>query len=101
MEQIPAQRRPHCPPVERLAILELRAARAYSLSQAARHFQVSTATIASWTDRLDEQGSCNLEAKIWTSDGVGGGTLFPPPSSIPPRLRGTHGDWWGVTRTTS
>jgi hypothetical protein len=30
MEQIPAQRRPHCPPVERLAILELRAARAYS-----------------------------------------------------------------------
>ncbi len=72
MEQIPAQRRPHGPPVERLAILELRAARAYSLSQAARHFQVSTATIASWTDRLDEQGSSSLEAKIWTSDGVGG-----------------------------
>ena len=72
MEQIPAQRRPHCPPVERLAILALRAARAYPLSQAARHLQVSTATIASWTDRLDEQGSCSLEAKKWTSDGVGG-----------------------------
>ena len=31
MERIPAQRRPHYPPVERLTILELRAARGWSL----------------------------------------------------------------------
>ena len=32
MQRIPAQRRPHYPPIERLAILELRAARAWSIS---------------------------------------------------------------------
>src|SRR5206468_5787202 len=31
MEQIPAHRRPHYPPIERLAILEHRAARSWSL----------------------------------------------------------------------
>jgi len=35
MLQIPAQRRPHYPPTERLAILELRAARAWSLARTA------------------------------------------------------------------
>jgi len=33
MERLPAQRRPHYPPIERLAILELRAARGWSLAQ--------------------------------------------------------------------
>jgi putative transposase len=56
MERIPAQRRPHYPPVERLAILELRAARCWSLSQTAARFQVTAITIASWTTRLDEEG---------------------------------------------
>jgi len=56
MEQIPAQRRPHYPPVERLAILELRAARGWSLAQTADHFLVSPVTICSWTQRLDEEG---------------------------------------------
>ena len=48
MLRIPAQRRPHYPPVERLAILELRAARGWSLSQTARSLLVTPATIASW-----------------------------------------------------
>jgi putative transposase len=48
VERIPAQRRPHYPPIERMAILELRAAR--------RRFLVTPATIASWTQRLDEEG---------------------------------------------
>jgi putative transposase len=56
MEQIPAPRRPHYPPVERLAILELRAARAWSMSQTASRFQVTPATISSWMGRLDEEG---------------------------------------------
>jgi hypothetical protein len=57
MEQIPAQRRPHYPPIERLAILELRAARGWSLVQTAARFLVTPLTIASWTTRLDEEGA--------------------------------------------
>ncbi len=56
MERIPAQRRPHYPPTERLAILELRAARGWSLAQTAERFLVTPATIASWMTRLDEEG---------------------------------------------
>src|SRR5437867_12424053 len=56
MEQLEAHRRPHYPPVARLAILELRAARGWSLAQTARIFLVTPLTIASWTGRLDEEG---------------------------------------------
>jgi putative transposase len=56
MATIPATRRPHYRPTERLAILELRAARGWSLEQTARMFQVTAATIASWGKRLDEHG---------------------------------------------
>ena len=55
----PAQR-PHYQPTERLAILELRAARCWSLAQTARVFQVTAATIASWCQRLDEHGPATL-----------------------------------------
>ena len=47
MELIPVPRRPHYPPVERLAILELRAARNWSQSQTAARFQITPLTIAS------------------------------------------------------
>ena len=60
MEQVPAQRRPHYPAVERLAILELRAARGWSLAQTAARFLVTPLTIASWTSRLDEEGAAAL-----------------------------------------
>ena len=56
MEAIPPARRPHYAPAERLAILELRAARGWSQAQTARVFQVTEATIASWSKRLDEEG---------------------------------------------
>jgi transposase InsO family protein len=56
MATIPAACRPHYRPTERLAILELRAARAWSLEQTARVFQVTAATIASWGKRLDDHG---------------------------------------------
>jgi putative transposase len=56
MQRIPAQCRPHYPPIERLAILELRAARGWTLSQTARRFLLTPATVASWMTRLDEQG---------------------------------------------
>ena len=53
---ISPHRRPRYPPTERLAILELKAARGWSLEQTARVFQVTAPTIASWLGRLDEQG---------------------------------------------
>jgi putative transposase len=56
MQRIPAQRRPHYPPIERMAILELRAARGWSASQTADRFLVTPATISSWMQRLDEEG---------------------------------------------
>ena len=56
MACLSAQRRPHYPPRERLEILELRAARAWSLQQTAAAFLVTPATIGSWMNRLDEAG---------------------------------------------
>ena len=56
MDRLPAQRRPHYPPIEHMAILELRAARGWSLAQTAQRFLVTPATIASWMQRLDDEG---------------------------------------------
>ena len=56
MERLPAQRRPHYPPSKRLAILGLRAARAWSQAETARRLLVTPLTVASWTQRLDDEG---------------------------------------------
>jgi len=56
MAQISPHRRPHYPPTERMAILELRAARGWSLEQVAHTFLLTALTIASWMKRLDELG---------------------------------------------
>jgi putative transposase len=56
MQSAPAQRRPHYPPIERLAILELRAARGWSMAETARRLLVTPLTVASWTQRLDDEG---------------------------------------------
>ena len=53
MARIAPHRRPHYTPVERLAILELRAARGWTSSRTADSFLVTPATIASWMQRLD------------------------------------------------
>jgi putative transposase len=60
MERILPHRRPHYPPIERLAILELRAARGWSLAQTARQMLVTPLTVASWTRRLDDEGPAAL-----------------------------------------
>jgi transposase InsO family protein len=49
-------RRPHYPPTERLAILELKTARGWSLARTAKAFLITAATVASWMKRLDEEG---------------------------------------------
>ena len=56
MTLISARNRPRYPPFERMAILELKAARGWSLEQTASTFQVTSATIADWLKRLDEDG---------------------------------------------
>lgn len=60
MERLPAQRRPHYPAIERLAILELRAARGWSQAETARRLLVTPLTVASWTQRLDDEGPAAL-----------------------------------------
>jgi len=57
MKRVDPQRRPHYVPAERMAILEVRAARAWSARQTAETFLVSAATIVSWMKRVDEEGS--------------------------------------------
>ncbi len=57
MRLIAAPRRPHYAPTERMSILELRAAQAWSLQQTADTFLVTPATVAAWMKRLDEQGA--------------------------------------------
>jgi transposase InsO family protein len=54
--RIDPHRRPHYPPAERLAILELKAARGWSLSQTARAFLLDPETVAVWLKRVDEKG---------------------------------------------
>ena len=56
MERLPAQRRPHYQPIDRLAILALRAARGWSQAETARRLLVTPLTVASWTQRLDDEG---------------------------------------------
>jgi transposase InsO family protein len=60
MREIDPRHRPHYRATERLAILEVKAARGWSRAQTARRFLVEPATIASWTRRVDEEGKSAL-----------------------------------------
>ena len=55
INSIPARSRPHYRSTERMAILELKTARGWSLRQTADKFLVTPATIASWLNRSREQ----------------------------------------------
>jgi transposase InsO family protein len=56
MSRMKPRRRPHYRGVERLRILELKAARGWSKAQAAERLFLRPATIAEWTKRADEEG---------------------------------------------
>ena len=60
--KMPCARRPHYCPVDRFAILELKAARGWSAAQAARRLVLSPGTLASWLKRLDASGKESLLA---------------------------------------
>lgn len=55
MQRIAPQRRPHYTPIERMAILQLRASHGWSVEQTADAFLVTPATVTSWMQRIDEQ----------------------------------------------
>jgi hypothetical protein len=70
MAQIAPQRRPHYGAHERMAILELRAARGWSVNQTADTFLVTPDTIASWGKRINEKGPmhcCNCASRRMSS----------------------------------
>jgi transposase InsO family protein len=50
------RRRPRYRPIERMRILQLRAARGWTAEQTARAFLLDTETVASWMRRIDEEG---------------------------------------------
>ena len=56
MARIPPQKRPRYRPQERMAILELRAARGWSIKQTADIILITQATVSSWMRRIDEKG---------------------------------------------
>jgi putative transposase len=56
MAHLSPHRRPYYPPTERMAILQLKAARGWSLEQTAQEFLVTADTIRSWLKRADEEG---------------------------------------------
>ena len=56
LRRVPGHQRPHYPPIERMAILELRAVRGWTLRQTAECFLLSPATVSHWTRRLDDRG---------------------------------------------
>ena len=70
MAQIPAHKRPRYRPHERMAILEIRAARGWSLKQTADTFLITEATVSSWMRRIDEGGrmpSCSFLSRSTSS----------------------------------
>ena len=67
MARMAPARRPHYPPTDRMAILELRAARGWSTEQTATTFLVTADTIRSWLRRIDEAGA---KALVQTSQPV-------------------------------
>ena len=66
MARISPHRRPQYQPVERMAILELRAAQGWSSRQTAKSFLVTDATIASWLKRIDEEGQPEPTPRAFT-----------------------------------
>ncbi len=55
-ERAPQRRRPHYVPTSRLRILQLRAARGWTLEETARVFLIDIQTLSEWIRRVDEPG---------------------------------------------
>jgi Tfp pilus assembly protein PilX len=60
MKRVEPQRRPYYVPTDRMSILKLRAARAWSAQRTADAFLVTPATIASWMKRVEKKEPTRL-----------------------------------------
>jgi transposase InsO family protein len=56
-ERSPSRRRPHYTPIQRMRILQLRAARGWTVEKTARVFLLDEQTLLEWMGRLDEPGT--------------------------------------------
>jgi len=64
METIDARRLPQYTPLQRMAILELRAMRGWSKAETARRFFVSAETIAAWNQRADDDSLLQISTPV-------------------------------------
>ena len=58
--RLPSRRRPYYMPVQRMRILQVKAARGWSCEQAARAFLINEQTLCSWMRRVNEEGERSL-----------------------------------------
>ena len=58
--RLSSRKRPHYTPIQRMRVLQLKAARGWSYEQAAAVFVVDEQTLKSWLRRIDEEGECAL-----------------------------------------
>ena len=58
--RLPSRRRPCYTPVQRMRVLQVKAARGWSCEHAARAFLINEQTLCSWMRRVDEQGERSL-----------------------------------------
>jgi len=83
--RVSARQRPQYGPVQRMRILQLRAARGWSTAQAAQVFTVTEETIVSWFRRIDEGGERALvqlpDESAWDSH-RGSAAARPPQPAI-------------------
>jgi transposase InsO family protein len=64
MKRVPSQRRPQYSPIERMAILELRALRGWNQTETVRHFLISDDTIRSWLRRADDDSLLQTNSPV-------------------------------------
>ena len=64
MASLMPHRRPHYQPTDRMAILQLMAARGWSKAETGRRFLVTDDTVASWSGRLDDKPGALVKATV-------------------------------------
>jgi putative transposase len=64
MASLMPHRRPHYQPTDRMAILQLMAARGWSKAETGRRFLVTDDTVASWSGRLDDKPGALVKAIV-------------------------------------
>ena len=64
MKRVHSQRRPQYSPIERMAILELRAMRGWNQVETARHFFISDDTIRAWLRRADDDSLLQTNSPV-------------------------------------